>query len=124
MARVLVIDDDEEIRETLIDLFRTKGHQVDGASNGKIALDMIAQNRPDVVITDIIMPEKDGIQFIAETRKKYGHIPIIAMSGGGRIPASVYLSHVNALGELVTLEKPFKVSALMKAVEDALCGTT
>lgn len=122
MSKVLIIDDDDEIRETLIDLIRARGHEVVGAGNGREALELMSRNRPDVVITDIIMPVKDGIQLIVESRKKYGHIPIIAMSGGGRIPASVYLSHVNALGELMTLEKPFKVSALMEAVERALGG--
>ena len=120
MVKIMVIDDDTEIRETLVDLLVAKGYQAQGASNGKIALELIASDRPDVLITDIIMPEKDGIQLIAEVKKRYGEIPIIAMSGGGRIPASVYLSHVSALGEIATLEKPFKVSTLTMAVEKAL----
>jgi len=120
MAKIMVIDDDAEIRETLVDLFIARGYQAQGASNGKAALEMMATDRPEVMITDIIMPEKDGIQLIAEVRKKYGEIPIIAMSGGGRIPASVYLAHVSSLGEIATLEKPFKVSTLMQAVEKAL----
>jgi len=124
MAKIMVIDDDSEIRDTLVDLFQTQGHQVRGAGDGKAALEMVAVERPDVMITDIIMPEKDGIQLIAEIKRRYGHIPIIAMSGGGRIPASVYLAHVSSLGEIVTLEKPFKVSALMRAVEKVLNRNT
>jgi DNA-binding NtrC family response regulator len=122
MANILVVDDDDDIRETLVDYMNARGHHAWGAGNGREAIDMVAKEHPDLLITDIIMPEKDGIQMIIETRKKFGDIPIIAMSGGGRIPASVYLAHAKALKGVKTLEKPFKVTALLKAVNELVNG--
>lgn len=122
MVKVLVVDDDDDIRETLVDVIRARGYEVSGASNGRDALEIAERIHPDLLITDIIMPDKDGIQMILEARKRFGNIPVIAMSGGGRIPASVYLSHARAMGEMRTLEKPFKVSTLLEAVNEAVGG--
>ena len=121
MARILIVDDDDEIRDTLVELMRSKGHQVTGAADGAEALLSAAACRPDLLVTDIIMPDKDGIQAIIEIRRMHKDIPVIAMSGGGKIPASVYLAHARAAGEMTTLEKPFKVSAFVKAVDNAMC---
>ncbi len=121
MASILIVDDDDDIRDTLVDLMRSKGHQVSGVADGADALTLAAASRPDLLVTDIIMPDKDGIQTIIEMRKLYKDIPVIAMSGGGKIPASVYLAHARAAGEMTTLEKPFKVTAFVKAVENAMC---
>ncbi len=122
MANILVVDDDDDIRETLVDVINARGHHAFGASNGREAIEIAGLERPDLLITDIIMPEKDGLQTIIEAKKRFGNIPVIAMSGGGRIPASVYLTHARALGEMKTLEKPFKVTALLEAVNEMING--
>ena len=114
----MVVDDEPELRESLCDALDLAGYETDAAENGREALDKISSVRPDVIITDIIMPEKEGIEMIIKLKREYHNkIKIIAMSGGGKIPPEDYLSTAELLGVDDTLKKPFDIKELLSTVK-------
>lgn len=121
MFNVLIVDDEELFRIMLEEMVRREGHQVRSAANGNEALRAIAQQPPDLIITDILMPEKDGIELIAELGQRGSRIPIIAISGGRRaISLEFNLESAALMGVRATLPKPFSREALRRAITDAL----
>ena len=122
MARILVVDDDVNITYMLRRLFQRRGYDVDEAVNGKMALQIMARNLPDLVITDIIMPEMEGAEFIMEIRKMAPHVKIIAISGGGRIQPADYLDLAEKLGADRSFAKPVKQGDMLAAVEQLLAS--
>jgi len=120
MARILVIDDNENIRETLTEILALHNYAVSSASNGEEALALIEQNRPDLIITDLIMPEKGGISVIREVGQKYPDIKIFAISGGWIGPKEQFLNTAKELGALRTFAKPVNWEELKNAVESEL----
>ena len=120
MAKILVIEDEELARYTLCDVLQMAGHDVDEADNG-VAGTMLHKTPPyDLVITDIIMPEKEGIWAILEILEENPAQKIIAISGGGRLGAEGYLESALALGALATLAKPFSDEELISSVTACL----
>ena len=117
---ILVVDDEPELRELMLLILKTAGHTVVGAADGVEAAARIANQHFDVVLTDLIMPEKDGLEFIAELREKYPNVRIIAMSGGGHIPRDSYLRIAQGFGAHAILEKPFENREIFAAIETAL----
>lgn len=115
---ILVIDDDEMVLETVSAVLRSAGYRVTTALNGEAGLVEFARNRVDVVITDIIMPIKEGIETIAEFRRRYPEIKIIAMSGGGRWGNLDYLRMAKKFGADAIISKPFTGEAVLQLVED------
>lgn len=111
MARILVVDDDQGIRSYLRRKLADAGHEVSEAENGLAAARIMRDDRFTLVITDIIMPEKEGIETIMEFRKKYPEIKIIAMSGKGN-----FLKMAQHLGADATLAKPFDFDDVLRAV--------
>jgi CheY-like chemotaxis protein len=122
MASILVIDDDDGMRTLAAHLLRTRGHVVSEAPNGLAGMALVRQAPPEVVVTDLIMPEQEGIETILQLRKEFPDIRILAMSGGGRRDADEYLRFAAALGALVTLEKPFRVDEFYAAVDQVLAS--
>ncbi|HKJ02790.1 MAG TPA: response regulator [Longimicrobiales bacterium] len=122
MPRLLLVDDDTDLRQLLARALAQFGHDVVEAGNGHEAMAHLRGDPPDLVITDINMPEMDGIEIINEVQAVGPPIPIIAMSGGGRIPKELLLANAGVLGAVVTLQKPFKLAALLAAVEGLLPG--
>lgn len=121
MAKILIVDDDLALRGLLRETLEIMGHTVTEAPDGAAALRWLGrESPPDLVITDILMPEKDGIEMIREIVRHYPNMAFIAMSGGGRIARSVYLGAAEQLGAYVSLGKPFSRDELRAAVEDAL----
>jgi CheY-like chemotaxis protein len=120
MANILLVDDNVDLIRLQSDYLRGEGHFVATAENGMIAMGQADLVAWDLVITDIIMPEKDGIEVIIEMRKRIPTVKIIAMSGGGRVSAKNYLELAGRLGADITLGKPFSGSDLMKAVNTLL----
>ncbi len=121
MARILVIDDEEQLRIMFRESLERVGYQVMDASNGKLGLKLCQEEQFDLVITDILMPEKDGIETIGEIRRYFPETKIIAISGGGqRLNAKDVLHTAGILGALCTLRKPFEIEELLSAVSDAL----
>ena len=117
---ILVIDDEPALREILSQVLTDAGHRVVGAGNGKEASKALTTGAFDVVLTDVIMPEKDGMQVISELRKKFPEVRIIAMSGGGHVPRDQYLKIAKGLGAHAVLEKPFANQKLLDTVESLI----
>ena len=108
MARILVVDDEEGIRTLIRNMLVREGHQVTTACDGVEALRVVDSQAVDLVITDLIMPEMEGVEMISELRRRFPAIKIIAMSGGGMGGAVDYLRLAKALGAGQTLAKPFR----------------
>jgi CheY-like chemotaxis protein len=121
MARVLVIDDDARIRSVVRRVVEAEGHVVMEAENGKVALSLFDAAPADLVITDIFMPEMDGIEVLLKLRVRSPQTRLVAMSGGGVIPARDMLRTAEALGAVSVIEKPFTIEALREHL-DALGG--
>ncbi len=113
--QVLVIDD-EAVRQTIALLLEDAGIEVVQAADGKEGLRAFQRARPDLIVTDIIMPEKEGIQTIIDIRKQDPKLPIIAISGGGRIGNTDFLQIAARLGASTTLPKPFDPEVLVGLV--------
>jgi len=120
MANLLIIDDDDEIRMMLGRLFEDSGHSVGLAADGDKGLKYIKENDTDLVITDIIMPEKEGLETIRELKRDYPDIKIIVISGGGNLNVESYFKIAKTFGADASLEKPFMPSDLTKIVDELL----
>ena len=121
MARILIIDDDDQFRAMVRTMLEKAGYNdIEEAANGNIGMKLFRQHPSDLVITDIVMPDKEGIEMIIELTRDYSRIKIIAMSGGGRIGPHGYLEMAKHLGASRALAKPFKHSDLIDAVQELL----
>jgi DNA-binding NtrC family response regulator len=121
MARILIIDDDDQVRKMLRLTLNAAGFDVVEAQDGKIAMKLFHQDPlVDLVITDLIMPEKEGIETIIELKRDFPKVPIIAISGGGRIDPDDYLVLAKKLGAKITLEKPFCRKDIIDAVNQLI----
>lgn len=120
MKRILVVDDEAPIRALLAQMLETEGYEVHTAEHGDEALEVVRTATFDLVITDMVMPVKDGLKFIMELIKDYPDMKILAISGGGAIKAERYLTMAGYLGDIATLEKPFKREVLLNMVRSKL----
>lgn len=120
MSAILVIDDDASVREVVREMLELEGHEVTIAENGSEAIALLAGRRFDLVVTDLIMPEKEGIETITEIRRTDSRTPIIAISGGGRLGPGDYLETARYIGADATLAKPFTRQELLTTVESLL----
>lgn len=120
MARILIIEDDNEVRDYLESVLSRDGYDVAGASNGKDGVALFQQDPADLVITDIIMPEKDGIETILDLKRSNPGLKVIAISGGGRAEPENYLHSAKLIGANLTLRKPFTNEAMLEAVRSLL----
>ena len=117
---ILVIDDDTFMRNMLEDMLTRVGYNVSLAEDGAQGLKMFNQNHYDLVITDIIMPEKEGLELISDFRKSSKPFKVIAISGGGRFKGIDYLSLAEKLGAFKTLTKPFSMKQILNAIQETL----
>jgi len=122
VARILIVDDDPEIRSTLKRLLEIGGHSVVVASDGRGAETALAGDTVNLMITDIVMPDQDGIECIRITRAAHPELPIIAISGGGRLRTENYLRLAKAMGARAVFQKPFDFDALTAEIEAALAA--
>jgi CheY-like chemotaxis protein len=122
MQRILVVDDEAQMRTMLAQMLESEGYEVHTAEHGEEGLIRVRQTRFDLVITDMIMPVKDGLKFIMELMKDHPDLKIMAISGGGAIKAERYLNMAGYLGDIATLEKPFKREALLDMVKKQLAA--
>lgn len=118
MARILLIDDDDAVRSMISQILAHYGHTVIEAQNGKIGLELFPGSNADLVITDLVMPEAEGIEVLAALRKMTPPVKVIAISGGGRHNPNEYLNVARLLGASKMLAKPFSTEALMAAVNE------
>lgn len=124
MARILLIDDDDLFRNAMRLTLAHYGHAVSEARNGEEGLKLFHANGADLVITDLVMPEKEGLEVLMELRQQRPPVKIIAISGGGRYAAATnYLHAAKAMGASKVLAKPFANEELSAAVSE-LCPDT
>jgi len=116
--RILVIDDEAQIRDMLGQMLTREGYEVIHASNGKEGMKICREQKIDLIITDIIMPEKDGIEMILEIRLHLPHLKVIAISGGGRLGPDGYLEMAKKLGAQRAFFKPFNRKEILDAVHE------
>ena len=119
---ILVIDDDPGIRQTLHIALTKAGYNVLGARDGEEAIQLWRDQGADLVIADIYMPKKSGLQVIKELQAHSPAPPVIAMTDGGRTKNLNPLSHAELMGSVRTIAKPFSLEKMLAAVEQALSG--
>jgi DNA-binding response OmpR family regulator len=120
MARILVIDDDEIVNSMIVQMLTEAGYEAEGAEDGGQGLKMMGQKTYDLIVTDIVMPGKEGIETIATIRRKSRSLPIIAISGGGILNSDQYLTMAREFGANQTIQKPFGKDPFLKVVRDCL----
>jgi len=117
MAKILVIDDEPSVRASIEQVLKLAGHKVILAAEGLEGVSRYRTELPDLIITDIFMPDQDGVETINQLRKLVPQVPIIAISGN---PRGDVLSVAQQLGAVAVFEKPFSASELLSAVEKAI----
>jgi CheY-like chemotaxis protein len=120
MPKILVIDDDEQVRALLHEILDRAGFEVVEAANGVEGVKAYRSAPTDLIITDLIMPEKEGVETILEIRGEFPSARIVAISGGGRNGARDYLSIAAKLGARRVVAKPFSRQEILDAVQAAL----
>ncbi len=123
MARILVIEDDRQVREVLRLMLEKGGFEVETAEDGRQGLERFRERPADVVVTDILMPEKDGLEIIEELTREHPGLPIVAISGGGpgeKAQFALDLAQFAGAGRI--LAKPFSRKEILAVVRGALNG--
>ena len=120
MALILIIDDEPQIRSMLKLMLERDGYEVAEAPDGIEGIRVFRQNPAELIITDLIMPNKDGIGLIIDLKKEFPNVKIIAMSGGGLNKPEGYLKGAKKLGAACTLTKPIDRGEMLRAIKDVL----
>ena len=120
VANILLVEDDPLVTEALSSAIEFQGHTVVAAANGCEGLKQYAQGRFDLVITDIIMPDMEGIGMIIEMRKKAPDAKIVAISGGGRIGTTDFLEAAQKFGAMAIMQKPIRLAEFFRILADCL----
>jgi DNA-binding response OmpR family regulator len=120
MVCILLIDDDDQVRTSIRKFLVREGYDVVEAPDGKAGMRFFQQKRVDLVITDIIMPEKEGIETIIELRRHFPEVKIIAISGGGCLEPDGYLNVAQKVGAHRIFAKPFELEDLLASVRQLL----
>lgn len=123
MSKILVLDDEPSILLMIKKMLEKAGYEVIVASNGKEGMRLFERENPDMVISDIIMPEKEGLETIFELRRMHPDLKIIAISGGGRISPDGYLPGAKLLGANMVFQKPLVQKEFLNAVASLLEDT-
>jgi CheY-like chemotaxis protein len=118
----VVIDDDPVLRQVITLALQKAGHSVLRCENGRKATDFLAHDHADLVITDVIMPEMDGVETLRALRREHPDLPIVVMSGGGSFDPRDYLGIAQAFGATAVLPKPFSPGELVALVAQLLPG--
>jgi len=117
---ILLVDDDEQFRLMLSEALTGEGFLVRKASDGRQGLKHYAERPTDLVITDLVMPEKEGLEMIVEIKQLHSEVKVIAMSGGGRGSSQNYLKMAKAFGAQLVLAKPFSHCEIVDAISQVL----
>ncbi len=121
-VRVLVIDDDAVVRGMLAEMLRREGYEVDEAEDGRVGMRRFRESPAALVITDVVMPEQEGLETLMQLRHDFPAVKVIAISGGGRVGPDAYLNSARTLGAHGILAKPFGREELLNVVREALAG--
>lgn len=120
MAKILIIDDDAQLSSMLKQLFERNGYEVATAPEGTKGIKLFREEGADLIITDLIMPGKEGIETIAELVRDYPDVKIVAISGGGRVKPDNYLNLAVTFGAAYAFTKPIDRKKLLSAVQELL----
>jgi len=118
MARILIIDDDVKFLKMLRQILERAGHDVVEAPDGEIGAKVFRENRTELIITDIFMPEKEGIETIRDLKREFPTVKIIAISGGGRKGNFDFLEMAETLGADRSFSKPFERQEILEAIQE------
>jgi CheY-like chemotaxis protein len=121
-AKILLIEDDPLVLSALATVLEFRGFEVSATANGQEAVGMLGSFRPDVLITDMVMPEMDGVELIKKVRSQGRDIPILAISGLGPEDGELYLRLAQKIGADAVLRKPVKGDVLVSAIRRLLDG--
>jgi DNA-binding NtrC family response regulator len=121
--KILLVDDEESIRKMVRAVLGDKLYVFQEADNGLDAQSLLEKDPHDLIISDVIMPDCDGIELVMAIRNKFPGIKVIVMSGGGRVRAGHYLNLAQKLGAARVFEKPFDTDELRNAVAELLAET-
>ncbi len=119
-ARILVIDDDPSVRGMLVEMLRREGYEVDDAEDGRVGMRRFKEHPAALVITDVLMPEQEGLETLMQLRHSAQPVKVIAISGGGRVGPDAYLTSARTLGADAILAKPFGREELLELVSKLL----
>ena len=120
MGHILIMDDDDNVRMNLREMLEREGYEVVEAPDGKKGMRLFRESPADLVITDIVMPEQEGIETVKELRDNFPTVKIIVISGGGKLKPEPYLKLAGLLGADKTFTKPFKLGDMLRAVKELL----
>lgn len=120
MPKILLIDDDPTVQNVFGQFLRGAGYEVETADNGKKGMMMMEADRPDLIITDIMMPEMDGLEILLKIRKMHDNMPVIAISGGMRALPINFLHQARVFGARQVFEKPVPLGVLGSAVKELI----
>ncbi len=120
MARILIIDDNAEVLDTYCKILESAGYEVVVVTNGNEGIRTFKEEPLDLVITDIVMPEKGGLETIMELRRDFPGVRIIAISGGDFLEPKDYLEMAKQFGAMRTLTKPIEKKELLETVQECL----
>lgn len=120
MARILIVDDDELVRKTVREILERADYEVEEAHDGEAGLKQAVLSKPDLIVTDILMPNQDGIELILQLRRVRPEAKILAMSGGGKFDNDRLLTMAKVLGADECLAKPFGKASLLDKVAACL----
>lgn len=117
MAKILIVDDEPQLRDMLRHMLQQDSHEVIEAENGLQGCKIYREQKPDIIITDLVMPEQNGIDMLLELKKEFSDLRVLAISGGGGITGSFdYLPIAKLIGAEQILKKPFGLQELREAV--------
>lgn len=120
MASILLLEDDDNLRTMLVEVLQAGGHKVVADRDGRRVQEVLRVAPVDLVITDVVMPDCDGIETILRLRQSHPLLPVVAISGDVSRHATLYLGIAEKLGAVRTLQKPFGVDAFMGVVREVL----
>lgn len=120
MALILLVEDDGQVRKMVRQMLERAGHEVSEAADGRTVNDLFREKTFDLIITDIFMPQKNGLETISAIRKEFPAVKIIAISGGARGGSFDFLPIARSLGAAKALKKPFSRDEMLAAVEEVL----
>ena len=123
MAKILIVDDEDPVRYLVKEMLRMSNHEITEAKNGLEAFEKYCEQPADLIITDLVMPDKSGIDLIMELKDQFPAVRILAISGGGGITGRFdYLPIAHLLGADFILKKPFQMKELCSKVEELLAA--
>mgnify|MGYP001597316210 CR=1 FL=1 len=124
MPTVLLLEDNEAYRELITEVLTLAGFEVCAVPDGRRVVEILGQRRIDLVITDLVMPGRDGIETLTDLHYSHPRLPVIAISGDVPLNRDLYLTIAEKLGAARVLAKPFKMDVLVAAAREAIASSS